>query len=115
MAVKKETKLIGEDQIKEVKRKLIEAYSPEIKEIYLFGSYAWGSPDEHSDLDIIVVVKDSDVKSFKRGLKGMRALRGMGIAKDIVVYTEEEFKDLANDKTTLCYKAVTEGEKLYEH
>jgi predicted nucleotidyltransferase len=115
MTVKKETELIDKAQIEEVKKKLIKAYSPEIKEIYLFGSYAWGTPDEHSDLDIIVVVEDSNVKSFKRGLKGMKALRGMGIAKDIVVYTEKEFKDLVKDRTTLCYKAVTEGEKLYEH
>ena len=29
--------------------------------IYLFGSYAYGTPNEESDLDIYVVVPDSDI------------------------------------------------------
>ena len=30
--------------------------------IYLFGSYAYGSPDEESDYDICVIIPDSDVR-----------------------------------------------------
>ncbi len=30
--------------------------------IYLFGSYAWGNPDDESDLDLLVIMKASDEK-----------------------------------------------------
>jgi predicted nucleotidyltransferase len=40
--------MISPDVIEEVKNRLIKAYNP--LEIYIFGSYAWGHPDDESDL-----------------------------------------------------------------
>ncbi len=94
------------------KKKLIEAYAPQ--ELYLFGSFAWGTPDEQSDLDMLVVVDKSDEKPYKRAIKGIEALTGFKIAKDIIVYTREEFEELAGNVSTLCYKIKMEGVKLYE-
>ena len=98
--------------IETVKSRLINAYNPEA--IYLFGSYAWGNPDEQSDLDLLVIVKSSDEKSYKRALLGIHSLSGMKIAKDIIVYTEAEFEELSRDVSTLCYKIARKGIKLYE-
>ena len=56
--------MISPEMIEEVKNRLVSTYNPE--KIYLFGSYAWGTPDEESDLDLLVVVKTSDEKSHKR-------------------------------------------------
>lgn len=98
--------------VETAKKKLIEAYAP--KELYLFGSFAWGTPDEQSDLDMLVVVDRSDEKPYKRAIKGIEALTGFKIAKDIIVYTREEFEELAGNVSTLCYKIKREGVKLYE-
>ena len=98
--------------IETVKNRLIKAYNP--MELYLFGSYAWGNPDEKSDIDVLVVVSSSDEKPYKRPLKGIAALMGLRISKDILVYTRDEFEELANDVSTLCYKIKQEGVKLYE-
>ncbi len=98
--------------IETVKNRLIKAYNP--MELYLFGSYAWGNPDEKSDIDILVVVDSSEDKPHKRPIKGIAALTGLRIAKDILVYTRDEFEELANDVSTLCYKIKQEGVKLYE-
>ena len=98
--------------IETVKNRLIKAYNP--KELYLFGSYAWGNPDEKSDIDVLVVVSSSDEKPYKRPLKGIAALTGLRISKDILVYTRDEFEELANDVSTLCYKIKQEGVKIYE-
>jgi predicted nucleotidyltransferase len=95
-----------------VKDKLKEAYKPKV--IYLFGSHAWGRPNEQSDLDVLIVVDKSDEKPYKRPRKGFESLRGLKIAKDIIVYTSDEFEELAADVTTLCYKIKKEGIKLYE-
>ena len=53
-AIQHELKLIQENILKVV---------PETEAIYLFGSYAYGTPHADSDLDIYVVVPDS-VKEY---------------------------------------------------
>ncbi|MCK8816324.1 nucleotidyltransferase domain-containing protein [Natroniella sulfidigena] len=104
---------INQDKIDEIINKLVDAYSPEVKNIYLFGSYAWGSPTADSDLDLLIVVEDSDKKPYKRAVKGHRALRGVMVAVDILVYTAEEFDVEKNNEHTLCYKIINEGVKVY--
>ncbi|MCX7725051.1 MAG: nucleotidyltransferase domain-containing protein [Thermodesulfovibrio sp.] len=100
------------DVINIIKERLIETYKPIA--IYLFGSRAWGKPDENSDFDILIIVESSEEKPYKRILKGLHSLRGLMVAKDILVYTKDEFENLATDISTLCYKIKKEGIKLYE-
>ena len=104
--------MVAADIIETAKNRLVKVYAP--REIYLFGSFAWGKPDEQSDLDLLVVVNESDEKPYKRAIKGIESLRGLKIAKDIIVYTKEEFEKLCGDISTLCYKIRKEGIKLYE-
>ena len=53
--------------IETVKERLIKTYNP--KTIYLFGSYAWGTPDEDSDLDLLVVIESSEFQLFATRLR----------------------------------------------
>jgi hypothetical protein len=43
-------------------------------------------------LDFLVVVGDSPLPRYKRDQPALRALCGMGIAKDVLVFTREEFE-----------------------
>ena len=103
--------MIRKEVLKEVKDRLVKTYNPIA--IYLFGSYAWGSPTEDSDLDLLIVVDKSDEKSYKRTMPGHDVLFGMGISKDIIVYTEKEFDKISENITTLGYKIKKEGELIY--
>lgn len=59
--------------------------------IILFGSYAYGNPNENSDLDICIVKKE--VKSKSKEKREIRErLRGLLIAKDILVSSIEEYE-----------------------
>jgi len=102
--------MIDDTLLETVKSRLAKAYEP--VSIYIFGSYAWGTPTQESDLDLVVVLKESAEKPYARSIKGMRALRGLGIAKDILVYTQEEFKTLSQDMSSLLYKVKHQGIKL---
>lgn len=42
--------------IRHIADKLKESYNPE--KIILFGSYAWGLPDEDSDIDILIITPE---------------------------------------------------------
>lgn len=103
--------MVQEKVISEVTRRLVETYKP--LEIYLFGSYAWGHPTEESDLDLLIIVEKSEEKSYKRPVAGHLALHGLGLSKDILVFTKDEFAQLASNKATLAYRIKKEGKKVY--
>ena len=102
--------MINDKLIEIVKTKLSDTYNP--LSIYIFGSYAWGNPTQESDLDLVVVVEKSSQKPYIRPIAGLRALRGLGIAKDLIVYTQEEFKALSQDMSSLLYKVKHQGLKI---
>lgn len=103
--------LIAKEAIEEVKDRLVKAYTP--LKIYLFGSYAWGRPDDESDLDLLVVVEKSDQLVYRRGDIGSDALWDIKVPKDLLVYTKDEFEERAMNKANLCYKVANEGRVLY--
>jgi predicted nucleotidyltransferase len=103
--------MIKQDVIEEVKNRLIKTYNPIA--IYLFGSYAWGNPTEDSDLDLLIVIEKSDERRYKRQRIGFDALWGLGIPKDLFVYTKEEFEQGLKDKMSLCSKIKKDGKVLY--
>ena len=104
-------KTISQATIKDVVHRLVKAYHP--LQVYLFGSYAWGTPDEESDLDILIVVEKSELKTYKRPLQGYDALEELRIAPEIIVYTKDEFEKRSNNPTTLAHKIKSQGEQLY--
>jgi len=103
--------MITQAVIEEVKNRLVKTYNPIA--IYLFGSYARGTPNEESDLDLLIVVDASDEKTYKRPVSGHRALRDLDISKDIIVSTKEEFDRAVSDATTLLYKIRRDGALIY--
>ncbi len=103
--------MINKNTIEEIKNKLVNVYDP--LKIYLFGSYAWGTPTKDSDLDFLIIISKSDEKSYKRSIKGELALANFLVSRDILVYTKDEFNARANDKVTLCYKIKNEGMPIY--
>jgi predicted nucleotidyltransferase len=104
---------MNEQLVQQVVRRLVDAYQP--LAIFIYGSMAWGSPHDHSDLDLLIVVEHSEETPYKRILKGAKSLRGLKIPKDILVYTRAEFEEMAGDRASLCYKVKREGIKAYEY
>lgn len=96
--------------IDEVVRRLVDVYHP--LEIYLFGSYAWGHPTDDSDLDLLIVVEQSQKKRYERPVDGLLALFGLNISKDLIVSTQDEFSRNASDRTSLYYKILHDGKRL---
>ena len=52
---------------KDVVNRLVNEFHPET--IYLFGSHAWGEPEAESDVDLLVIVKNSRQKPIQRAVR----------------------------------------------
>jgi predicted nucleotidyltransferase len=101
----------GDPVLTEVVRRLVEAYHP--LRVYLFGSAARGDAGPDSDYDFMVVVSDDAPPDLRDCGAGYRALSGLGIAKDILVWTRNEFDKRLHLKASLPSTVVEEGRLLY--
>ncbi len=100
-----------DDPLSESVRRLRESLPAE--RIYLFGSHARGDATADSDYDFLVVVNDSTLPRYKREQKAFRALCGVGIAKDVLVFTRREFEKGLAVITSLPATVAREGRLLY--
>jgi uncharacterized protein len=102
---------ISHDLLEEVTRRLAAEFQPE--QVWLFGSHAWGQPDEGSDVDLLVVVRESDETPVRRAQRAHRCLRGLGIAKDILVKTRAEVDRFRNVRSSLEAEILEHGRLIY--
>ena len=99
-------------QIETLVNKLKEKFN--IQQVFIFGSQAYGRSDEESDIDLCVI---TDLKN-KRKIDIIREIRRELIdlisnPLDILVYTEKEFNERADLRSTLEYKIMLDGIKVY--
>lgn len=103
--------MIGDAALEEAIRRLVNNFTPQ--KIILFGSRARGTADPRSDYDLLVIC---DFRNNRRTLMTQmdRALRGLGLARDIVILTPEEFERDRRIPGTIARPAAQEGKVLYE-
>ena len=83
-----------------------------VLQIYLFGSHAYGTPHEKSDIDLMVIV-DDNLKAVKMALTINMALVGnRKIPLDILVNTSSDF-NVASNEPSLQNRIKNEGVLLY--
>lgn len=106
--------MIEKVKINEIVGKIARVINP--KKIILFGSYALEKANDESDLDLLVVVENSDVPQYKRARAIRKHLWGMSdIPKDIIVYTENEIKEWQGVKSSFISNILEYGKVIYEN
>ena len=96
----------------EMAQKLVREFDPE--RVILFGSYAWGTPDKGSDVDLMVIVGHSDASSYDRAVRAHSCLSDFDVPKDVIVKTRDEFDFFQDVRASLEYKVLKRGRVLYE-
>jgi predicted nucleotidyltransferase len=104
---------LSRELLDETVRRVAEALDPE--EIYLFGSHAYGTPDQDSDVDLMVVVPDTTVPTHKRAIPAYQALRGLLVPTDILVVTRPEFEKRARWFSSIERVVAEKGMRVYEN
>src|SRR4051812_13628558 len=104
--------IVTPEVLNEITQKLTAELNP--RQIFLFGSHAWGQPGPDSDLDLMVIVDSSPYSPAKRAYFGHKCLRSLEIPKDIIVRTASEFDKNKFIAVTLDNRVATRGKLLYE-
>jgi uncharacterized protein len=97
--------------LEQVTERLKAEFQPEA--IYLFGSHAWGTPTDDSDVDLMVIVPQSNEKSIQRMQRAHRCLAGIGFSKDVLVPTREQVDRYKHLRASLFHQVLNQGRKLY--
>ena len=91
-------------------QRIVKRFHPE--QVILFGSHARGTGGPDSDVDLLVVMPVTGSRREKAVEIGV-ALHGLGVAKDIVVTTPEDFEWRKEVPGTIERPAALEGKVLY--
>jgi len=103
---------LNKSLLDEIVKHLLIAYKP--LAIYLFGSQVWGNPDKSSDMDFFIVVDKSEYDAAERIRIGLRELKGIHANVDLLVFTSSEIAEKKDHPSTLVYKVLNKGVKIYE-
>lgn len=104
---------ITEEVLQEMTQRIVEAFEPE--KIILLGSYAYGQPKFHSDIDLLVVTKRYRRKSvFERDRLVATAARPRGVAMDVIVRTPAEVTYRLKIGDPFFREVMNKGQVLYE-
>lgn len=102
---------IKSKQIQQVVQKIVKEYQPE--KIILFGSYAWGKPNEDSDVDLFII-KNSNKNRRDRQRELRLKLFPPTMPLDLLVYTPEETKRRLEMEDFFINDILYKGKVLYE-
>jgi predicted nucleotidyltransferase len=100
-----------DEVIQEMVERIVEAGKPD--KVILFGSRVRGDARQDSDYDLLVI-EPSDLPRYKRATKYRRALVGLGLSKDILVWTPQEVAEWRNVPNAFITTAMNEGRIVYE-
>ncbi len=103
-------------------KKIVDHYIENLKEkikingVLLFGSFAWGKPTKHSDVDLVIVSPDFTKKEFSNRLQWLSRMRDdvtYQIAMDVIGYTPKEFSHIEKHSAIMAI-AKKKGKWLYK-
>jgi len=103
--------MIDSNKIKEVVSRIATKFNPE--KIILFGSHANGTPNNDSDLDLLIV-QETDLPMHQRGFEIRMSLRSTMIPMDILIYTKDEFNSEKDNNFSFLNSAMKNSKVLYE-
>jgi uncharacterized protein len=99
-----------EKEIKSITAQIIEKYKPE--KIILFGSAAEGRISLHSDLDFLIIKKNTPLYGADR-IREVSRMINRNIPVDFLVYRPEEFEKRLKMGDPFLKAILKEGKVLY--
>jgi predicted nucleotidyltransferase len=99
-------------RIIDVLQKIVVGYSPQ--RVILFGSHAYGQPDENSDIDLLII-KETKKRPIERWMEVKRLVRDRNrtVSVSPLVYTLRELEERLAIKNFFIQEVLEKGKVLY--
>lgn len=101
---------VDEKIIDEIVRRILTVVEPD--RVVLFGSAATGEMTVDSDIDLLVLEK-APMDPRRESVTVRSALRGLGVAFDVIVMRTERFEESKDIIGGLAYPAHRQGKVIY--
>jgi uncharacterized protein len=111
-SISEELPMLDEHAIQEMACRLVNAAHQPVR-VILFGSYARGSADEASDIDLLVVEETLEDKAGEY-MRLREALGNQPVGIDLLLLSRMDFERRRQVKGTMPYRASTEGRVLHD-
>lgn len=102
--------MIDAAQIRQVSDEIARRFQPE--RIILFGSYAYGTPTEDSDVDFLVVMPFEE-RAVKKAIEIRLAVRAK-FPMDLIPITPQRLQHRLDNDVSFLLEIVEKGKVLYE-
>jgi predicted nucleotidyltransferase len=102
--------VIAQDRILDISERIAHQFAPD--RIILFGSYAYGTPDEGSDVDLLVVLP-FEGKPYRKAAEIAAAVHE-GFPLDILARRPDDIERRYREADPLVREALDRGRVLYE-
>ncbi len=106
--------MVTQSQIQQLVNEIAEGYKPE--KIYLFGSYANGTPTKDSDIDLFIV-KETETRRIHRIKEVLDTLDFNSypiVGIDFIIYTPKELEVVKDYVINIANIAMKTGKIMYE-
>lgn len=103
---------VTEEILQKITRNIVDSFHP--NSIILFGSYAYGSPHENSDVDLFIVM-DSEDSPHDRIMKVTSVAKIPYLPMDIIVRTPAEVKERVAIGDFFILDILQRGRTLYSN
>ena len=106
---------VTDSLLSDMVRAIVVEVDPE--QVILFGSRARGDAREDSDVDLLVIESTPFGNGRSRRQEAVRlwrAVSGLGVTKDILVYSRDEVAYWRDSLNHVLARALREGQVLYE-
>ena len=101
---------VSPEILSEIVERLVVEFNPE--RIILFGSHAWGNPGKDSDIDLLVIVSETNERPIARAVRAHRCLHGISFPMDLIVKTQQEVNRFEKVSSSLEAEILRRGKVL---
>jgi len=109
-SMKRTNQTIKMSDIKGFVMRVAQTFKPQ--KIILFGSYAYGKPEEASDADILVVM-DTPLRSVDQAITIRKTIKA-SFPLDLIVRTPQQIEERLSQGDFFLREVLTKGKILYE-
>jgi predicted nucleotidyltransferase len=102
--------MVEMDKIRHLSERIAREFHPE--RIILFGSYAYGTPSNDSDVDLLVILP-FEGKPTRKALEILNKMNP-GISLDLLVRTPEQVQERLSNRDWFICEIIEKGLTLYE-